>query len=72
MTAPAVPADPAPSPMPLTPRAAAAALSVSQRTLWGMTAPRVPIPVVRIGRAVRYPADALKAWIAAQQRGGEQ
>jgi excisionase family DNA binding protein len=55
----------------LTARAAAAALSVSERTLWTMTHPRGPIPAVRIGRAVRYPVDALRAWIAEQQRGGE-
>jgi excisionase family DNA binding protein len=61
------------SPVPrllLTPRAAAGALSVSERTLWGMTSPRGPIPAVRLGRAVRYPADALRAWIVAQQEGG--
>jgi hypothetical protein len=67
-----IPADAALSPLLLTPRAAAAALSVSPRTLWGLTAPRGPIPVVRLGRAVRYPTGALRAWIAAQQRGGEQ
>ena len=64
-----VPPDPAPPPLLLTPRAAA--LSMSPRTLWGLTAPRGPIPVVKIGRSVRYSADALRAWIAAQQRGGE-
>jgi len=67
-----VPPDPAPPPLLLTPRAAAAALSMSPRTLWGLTAPRGPIPVVRIGRAVRYSPESLRAWIAAQQRGGEQ
>jgi excisionase family DNA binding protein len=55
----------------LTARAAAAVLSVSERTLWAMTHPRGPIPVVKIGRSVRYPAEALRAWIAAQQRGAE-
>jgi hypothetical protein len=55
----------------LTARAAAAALTVSERTLWALTHPRGPIPVVRIGRAIRYPVEALRAWIAAQQRGGE-
>jgi excisionase family DNA binding protein len=65
------PTDLAPSPLLLTPRAAAAALSVSPRTLWALTHPRGPIPVVRCGRAVRYSAEALRAWIAAQQQGGE-
>jgi hypothetical protein len=53
----------------LTPRAAAAALFVSERTLWGLTAPRGPIPAVRIGRAVRYDLEALRYYIAVQ-RGG--
>jgi len=47
--------------------AAAAALAVSPRTLWSLTAPRGPIPAVRIGRAVRYDLNALRTWIAAQQ-----
>lgn len=51
----------------LTVTAAAAALAVSPRTLWSLTAPRGPIPCVRIGRAVRYDLNALRAWIAAQQ-----
>jgi excisionase family DNA binding protein len=56
----------------LTPRAAAAALSVSERTLWALTHPRGPIPVVRLGRAVRYSLSALHEYVqAAQQRGGE-
>jgi excisionase family DNA binding protein len=56
----------------LTAREAAAALAVSPRTLWGLTYPRGPLPAVRLGRSVRYPADALRAWIAAQQMGGGQ
>ena len=35
-------------------REAAQMLAISERTLWGWTAPRGPIPVVRCGRAVRY------------------
>jgi hypothetical protein len=50
------------------PKDAAAALSLSRRTLWALTAPRGSIPVVRIGRAVRYDLDALRVWITAQQR----
>jgi hypothetical protein len=60
-----------PAPLLLTPRAAAAALAMSPRLLWSLTHPRGPIPVVKIGRSVRYSAEALRAWIAAQQRGGE-
>jgi excisionase family DNA binding protein len=55
----------------LTVTAAAAALSVSPRTLWSLTAPRGSIRAVRIGRSVRYDLDALRAWIAAQQGAGQ-
>jgi excisionase family DNA binding protein len=56
----------------LTPRAAAASLSVSQRTLWSLTHPRGPIRAVRIGRAVRYATDALRDYVVSQQRGGDR
>jgi excisionase family DNA binding protein len=52
-----------------TPRQAAQQLAVSPRTLWALTAPRGPIPAVRIGRAVRYSADALRAYVEARQEG---
>jgi predicted DNA-binding transcriptional regulator AlpA len=61
----------------LRPRDAAKALGISPRTLWALTAPRGPIPCVRIGtgkrKSVLYPADALRAWLAQQtqtQQGG--
>lgn len=41
-------------PLLVTPIEAAKLLSVSPRKLWGMTAPRGPLPVVRLGRTVRY------------------
>jgi excisionase family DNA binding protein len=46
----------------VTAREAATALSISERTLWGLTAAG-KIPVVRIGRAVRYDPRDLQAWI---------
>ena len=49
----------------LTAREAAAALSISARSLWGMTHPRGPIPAVRIGRSVRYDKRDLLAAIDA-------
>ncbi|HYT87896.1 MAG TPA: helix-turn-helix domain-containing protein [Gemmataceae bacterium] len=55
----------------LAPRAAAAALSVSERTLWGLSAPRGPIPVVRLGRSVRYDLRDLEEFIAAQKGGAK-
>jgi excisionase family DNA binding protein len=46
----------------LRPRKAAKALSISERTLWTLTkAGRVPH--VRVGRAVLYPVDALRAFL---------
>ncbi|MGD9857308.1 MAG: helix-turn-helix transcriptional regulator [Planctomycetaceae bacterium] len=54
-------------PLLLPPRAAAKLLSISERTLWSLTAPRGPIPSILIGRSVRYSVAALTAWIDAQQ-----
>lgn len=50
-------------PLLLTPRDAAKALSVCERTLYGLTMPRGDIPVIRVGRIVRYSVEDLKAWI---------
>jgi predicted DNA-binding transcriptional regulator AlpA len=59
----------------LTPREAAAALSISERTLWAITAPRGPLPAVRPGggRSVRYSMTSLRRYIddaEAAQMGG--
>jgi excisionase family DNA binding protein len=54
----------------LTPREAAATLSISERTLWAVTAPRGPLPAVRIGRAVRYDPPDLRRWIDGQRQTG--
>jgi hypothetical protein len=69
---PSTATDPQPPQLLLRPPAAAAALSVSARTLWAMTHPRGPIPAVRFGRAVRYEIEALRKYITAQQPGGDQ
>ena len=62
----------------LRPREAAKALSISDRTLWGLTAPRGPIPCVRVGigkrRTVLYPLADLRAWLSRQaeaEKGGD-
>ncbi len=47
----------------LTPREAAEALTISPRTLWGLTSSG-QIPCIRIGRSVRYEIDGLRQWIA--------
>jgi hypothetical protein len=55
-------------PLALRPRDAARVLGISTRTLWAMTAPRGPIPCVRVGHGTRqlvlYPLDGLRAWLA--------
>lgn len=51
----------------LRPREAAEMLGVSERTVWNLTAPRGPIPCVRIGRSVRYSQSSLRAWVEQQQ-----
>ena len=54
----------------LRPREAAKALGISARTLWGLTAPRGPIPCLRVGhgkrQAVLYPVADLQAWLSQQ------
>ncbi len=49
-------------PILLPPRQAAKLLSISERTLYAFTKAGT-IPVVRIGRSVRYSLDELKEWI---------
>lgn len=53
----------------LTAREAAATLAICEKSLWSLSAPRGPIPVVRIGRAVRYDPADLRRWIDAQKGG---
>jgi len=60
----------------LRPREAAMALGISARTLWGLTAPRGPIPCLRIGHGKRqtvlYPVAMLEQWLAEQAaKGGD-
>jgi excisionase family DNA binding protein len=49
-------------PLLLTVRQAAKVLSISERTLWSLTA-RGEIPAVRFGRSVRYDPADLRRWI---------
>jgi hypothetical protein len=51
-------------------REAARVLSISERLLWSLTAPRGPIACVRLGRRVLYPVASLEAFIASQQQKG--
>ncbi len=54
----------------LRPSEAAKALGVSARTLWGLSAPRGPIPCLRVGNGKRqtvlYPVAELQAWLSRQ------
>jgi hypothetical protein len=54
---------PIPDRLAVPPQEAARLLSISERTLWGLTAPRGPIPSVRFGRFVRYDVAALRRWL---------
>ena len=54
----------------ITPQEAAKTLSISPRKLWALSASD-EIPVVRIGRSVRYAIDDLKQWINMQKSGGD-
>ena len=54
----------------LSAREAAAALSVSARTLWVVTSPRGDLPCVRIGRRVLYDPCDLQDWIATRKEDG--
>ncbi len=63
---------PAPAPMPkllVTPREAAKALSICEKTLWTLTK-RGEIPAVRFGRAVRYDVADLQAFINGRKGAG--
>jgi hypothetical protein len=56
---------------------AARALNISVRHLWSLTAPRGPIPCVRLGRGRRktviYILDDLKNWLRSNAtKGGER
>jgi len=50
----------------LTPRAAAQALAIGERTLWNLTN-RGELPCVRLGRSVRYDPADLRRFIEAQK-----
>jgi excisionase family DNA binding protein len=61
------PTDP-PTALALRPRQAAAALGISERTLWAWTK-RGEIPHVRLGRMVLYPVAELRTWLSERAEG---
>ena len=50
---------------------AAAALAISERKLFSMTANH-EIPHIRLGRCLRYPVSDLMLWIDEHKEGGEE
>ena len=46
-------------------REAATAMGICEKTLWTITQ-QGEIPVIRIGRSVRYPLEGLREWIQKQ------
>ena len=52
----------------LTARDAAKALAISERTLWTLTN-NGDVPCVRLGRAVRYDPDDLRAFVKRSKTG---
>jgi hypothetical protein len=62
----APPAQPVPRLL-LSARDAAKALAVCEKTLWQHTAPRGPIPAVKLGRRVLYALADLEAFIQNQK-----
>jgi len=50
----------------LRPSEAARVLAISPRKLWELTN-MCEVPVIRIGRCLRYPREALQAWVAGRQ-----
>lgn len=55
----------------LRPREAAAAIGVSERTLWAWTAAD-EVPHFRVGKAVLYPVDALRRWLDERASGAKE
>jgi excisionase family DNA binding protein len=51
-----------PERMLLTARQVAELLAISERSVWTLTHSG-SLPAIRIGRSVRYPVDALRAWL---------
>lgn len=41
-------------------------LNLSPRTVWGKSSPRGTIPVIQIGRSIRYCPNAIQEWMSQQ------
>lgn len=54
----------------MTPRDAAKALAISERTLWTLTR-EGRIPSLKLGRLVRYNVEALHAWLRSEAKPSE-
>lgn len=58
-------------PLGLRPKDVAKLLGISERHLWSLTNQGI-IPHIRLGRAIVYPMDKLKAWLAGVAKGGDR
>ena len=56
----------------LTTREAAAFLGLSERKVWSLTAPRGPLPAIRISRSIRFSAADLEGFVDRCRVGGER
>ncbi|MFZ4576575.1 MAG: helix-turn-helix domain-containing protein [Phycisphaerales bacterium] len=54
----------------LSPAELADALGLSERTIWGITAPRGTLPAVKVGRRVVYPIVLVEKWLAEEAAKG--
>jgi excisionase family DNA binding protein len=61
--------DAGPTQILLRPREAAAALAISEKTLWTLTHTGA-IPHVRLNRSVRYSAEGLRQWATKSESAG--
>lgn len=68
---PRSPSDEDPPVLALRPKEAARALSIGERLLWSKTNSG-EIPHVRIGRAIVYPVDQLREYLAEGAKGGRR
>lgn len=64
--------NPPPAPLAVPPPEAARMLSICERSLWALTAPRGPIPCVRLGRSVRYSVAALQHYLEETGRADDE
>lgn len=71
MTEPTINPNGDPPRLALRPKDAARALGIGERLLWSLTN-QGSIPHVKLGRAILYPTDQLRAWLAEKSKRGSR